>query len=122
MATVAPTIVDTPLSGAALRIFRWTPIAAGDDCTPVLVGQWNDKTVYFLKGAGFGGNMSLEGTVDPTGLTGFLTLTDAQGNNIATKAADCAENVQEGVYWIRPVAALGVADVACWLVCQASLP
>lgn len=121
MATIAPEIIPTPLDGPGLRLIRWTPLAAGDTCTPALVAPWNDKTVYFLKGAGFGGNMSLQGTVDPTAASGFLVLTDAQGNNIDTKAADCAENVEEGVYWIKPVVGAGVAGVSCWLVCQASL-
>lgn len=114
MATVTPTEVLTPLDKRGLRIFLWEAVAASDDCLPVICGQYTDKTVYMY--GTFGGNMSLEGSPDPSGTT-YVVLTDAQGNAISGKSANFVEQILEGAYKVRPVAAVGVGDVDVFLMC-----
>lgn len=114
MATVTPTEVLTPLDKRGLRIFKWAVVAASDDCTPVVCGQYTDKTVYMY--GTFGGNMSLEGSPDPSGST-YVVLTDAQGNAISGKSAAFTEQILEMAYKVRPVAAAGVGAVDVFLMC-----
>lgn len=114
MATVTPTEVLTPLDKRGLRIFTWNAVAASDDCLPVICGQYSDKTVYMY--GTFGGNMSFEGSPDPSGTT-YVVLTDAQGNAISGKSAAFVEQILEGAYKVRPVAGVGVGDVDVFLLC-----
>jgi hypothetical protein len=113
MATVTPTELLTPLDKRGLRIFKWAAVAASDDCLPVICGQYSDKTVYML--GTFGGNMSFEGSPDPAGTT-YVVLTDPQGTAISGKSAAFVEQILEGAYKARPVAAVGVGAVDVFLM------
>lgn len=119
-ATIAPTYVETPLDGRNFKLVRWANINDGDTCTPAPVGHFSDKTVAFLKGAAFGGNMLIRGSPDPTAAAGYVTLTDPQGNAISGKATDTIETIEEGCYLIQPVAGAGVAGVTCYVLCQSA--
>jgi hypothetical protein len=117
MATVDPSEVLTPLDKRGIRIFKWAGVVAADTCTPVVCGQYSDCTVYMY--GTFGGNMSLEGSPDPAGTT-YVVLTDPQGNAISGKSAAFVEQILEGAYKIRPVAAAGVTLVDVFLVCKST--
>lgn len=117
MATVTPTEVLTPLDKRGLRIYKWAAVAASDTCTPVITGQYSDCTVY-MSGT-FGGNMSLEGSPDPSGSPSTV-LTDPQGTAISGKSAAFVEQILEGAYSIKPVAAVGVTAVDVFLVCKST--
>jgi len=113
MATITPTEVLTPLDKRGLRIFKWAQIAASDTCTPVICGQYSDKTVYGI--GTFGGNVSIQGSPDPDGTT-YVVLTDPQGTAISGKAANFVEAILEGAYKIQPVAAAGVSATDIFLL------
>lgn len=115
MATVDPTLVKTPISGSGFEIWAWRSINDGDTCTPAICGSFPDRTIYFLKGAGFGGNMLLEGSPEPNG-TVYVTLNDPQGNAISGISSDKAETVLETAYKVRPSPGAGVAAVDAILV------
>ncbi len=119
MATIAASRVETGQQGSKLQVYKWASIGASDTITPLTtpgVG-FSDVTVYFLKGSGFGGNLSLTGSPDPAkGASTFVTLKDASSTAIATKTTDGVFQVLDGAVAYAPVAGAGAAGVDVWLV------
>jgi hypothetical protein len=121
MATVTANKIATPEDGPSCAVWRWTSVNGGDTCNPVVVGRYSDKTVQFYSANAFAGNMSIAGTCNPDLANAtYVTLTDAQGNDIANKTNSCIEVIQEGCYAIKPVVGANVAAVAVYLICQSA--
>lgn len=113
MAVIAFTKVSTPLEGSGLKLGFWGPLTDGDTATAVVVGEYPDKSVQFT--GAFGGNVGLEGSVDPAGGT-FSVLNDPQGNPLSSISAAKIENILEHCYLVRPTVGAGVSATFVWLL------
>ena len=105
--------VDTPLDGSGLKLYVWENLNANEVGPAVLCGQFPDKAVQLL--GGFGGNVLIEGSLDPDG-GAYATLNDPQGNPLSAISSAKIEQVLEHCYLIRPSAGPGVANVTVWLL------
>lgn len=112
MATITPRRVETVHEGAGLMTWVWEGLTANDVGKAIVCGPWPDKAVQLV--GTFGGNMLIEGSLDPAGAI-YTTLTDPQGNPLSAIASATIEQVLEHVYLIRPSAGAGVGDVDVWL-------
>ena len=104
------------------RIIKWGPFGASDTFNAVECAGFQDKTVYFVKGSAFGGNVGCQITpmvsTDPTTAV-WVTPTDINGNAISGKTTDGAFLITEGAGQFQPTTASGVTAVYCYLVLNA---
>jgi hypothetical protein len=105
--------VETPLDGSGLKLYVWETLAANEVGQAVICGAFPDKAVQLV--GTFGGNMLIEGSLDPDG-TVWATLNDPQGNPLSAISTAKIEQVLEHCYAIRPSAGAGVTDVDVWLL------
>lgn len=86
-------------------VYEWAGMTESDTAEAVQVPQRADKTVQVSGNFGSGGDIRIQGSLDPdAGI--FSQLVDPQGNNIAFLAAGI-ETVLENVIFIRPTVAAG---------------
>ena len=120
MATVTPARVETPLDGPGLQIWKWAAVNADDACLPIPVGNFADKTVFFVSSGAFGGNMALVGSpqadVAAEASRRYVTMSDPNNNPISGIAVETAECVQQNAYFVKPTAGVGVTAVDVYLV------
>jgi hypothetical protein len=119
VATITPTQVKShPIGKRTCRIYKWLGTAAGDTLESVVIAGMSDITVYFLKGAAFGGNAGFEHSPDPANSAGsYVVATDAKdGTPISGKTSDSAIQILTRGYWGRPTVGAGLAAVDVWLV------
>lgn len=91
--------------------FEWLSVTESDTCDHVEVPQKKDKTIQASGDFGSGGNIAVEGTLDPAA-GNFVELDDPQGVNIAIAGAGI-ETILQNVFFIRPAIAAGTSvDVA----------
>lgn len=81
----------------------WTGLLNGDDGDGIQIAGAPDKTVTITGTFGVGGSCTIQGSND--GVT-WLTLTDAQANNI-TKTSASIEVILESPRFIRPIVTAG---------------
>ena len=115
MATIPATRVRTAADGRTCIIWKWGPFGAGDTCTPVVCAQHKDKTVHLAKGSGFGGTVTIKGSVNPASDATLLGLHNTDLSAM-TATADFIGTVQEHVYQIAPSPGASVAGVTCYLI------
>ena len=105
MATIQPTLVETPLDGR-MKLWRWE-LDAGDVGAPALVPHKADKSIQVrLKAAtgAFGDStLLIEGANDPAGAS-YNTLSTPGPTPAALSgiAAARLSQILEGCYLIRP--------------------
>jgi|SRR3990167_3639703 len=118
MATITPTRLANPLSKRGLRIWKWAEVDASDDCTPVLIAGFTDKTVFFLSAGAFGGSLTFEVSPEPvTASARYVTAKNAEaGAAISGVAAEAAHTILTHGYLGRPTAGAGVSNVDVYLV------
>jgi hypothetical protein len=95
-----PTISNTNAATGSSSAFiaTWSPLANGDDGTPVRFSQYADKSVQVSGIFGVGGSLRLEGSNNGTD---YAVLTDPQGNPLDFTSAK-VKAVTEATLWVRP--------------------
>ncbi len=86
-------------------VYEWVALTDSDTAAAVAVPQRADKTIQASGNFGTGGDIRVEGSLDPDQSV-FSELVDPQGNPIAFLAAGI-ETILENVIFIRPVVAVG---------------
>lgn len=114
MATIAPT-ESRPDNGGYI-VFTWT-LTESDEAVPVELGQFPDRSVQIGGNFGSGGQVTIEGSNNPTPL-GYAPFTDPQGNALSGISAARFEQLSEIAAFFRPrvSAGTGVAVVISLLV------
>lgn len=97
-------------------------MANGDVGSPVMLGDWADRTVQITGTFGVGGSVTLEGSNDSANATPTYTaLTDPQGNAV-TKTGAAIEALEELPLLVRPnvTAGDGTTALNVKMVCRRS--
>ena len=118
MATRTWDRIDTPLDGSEFQVWKMAGVAAGDTLATLLVASFSDKTIYFLKGSAFGGDVALTGQPAPGAL--FVTLKEPDGTAISGKTSDGAFTCLQHSYGIQPTVGAGVSGVYIYAVCSST--
>ena len=84
--------------------YEWA-LTESDTAAHVEVPQKADKTIQGSGNFGTGGDLRVEGSIDPAAVV-FAELDDPQGNGIALLAAGIA-TILQNVFFIRPSIAAG---------------
>lgn len=103
MATITATEIFTYRNDVI--VYEWVGLTEADTAEPVEVPQRADKTVQASGNFGTGGDVRVEGSIDPAE-TVFSQLVDPQGNTIALTVAGI-ETILENVVFVRPTIAAG---------------
>jgi len=90
----------------------WTPLANGDDGSPLQLAGAPDKTVTIQGTFGVGGSVTIQGSND--GAVWF-PLTDMQANAI-TKTTAAIEMIVESPRYIRPIVTAGDGTTAITVI------
>lgn len=116
MATIAPTPIFNERND--ITAVKWASMTEADTAVPLRnVAPRTDATVMVVGDFGTGGDIRMEGTLDPDEGT-FVDLHDPQGNVIAFTAADI-ETILENVPTIRPSVEAGTGvDVDVYLMLE----
>lgn len=86
--------------------YEWA-VTDSDTFKAARVPNRSDKTMQVSGDFGAGGDIQIEGSIDPDGAV-FNRLTDPQGNTIAFTSAGI-ETIMENVAYIRPVVDSGTS-------------
>src|SRR3990170_81484 len=77
--------------GGGSKVVKWEGLAAPDTGQPYACVAYSDKSIQFL--GTFGGNVLIEGTMDPDKTTAvYATLNDPQGNALSGISSARIEN------------------------------
>ena len=113
MANITPQLIKETMQ---VNIYKWETVTENDTCLPVSASDKADKT-FMATGAFGGGNISLQGTLDPDKVT-YLIATDYGGNPI-TFTTDSWAAVSELALYFRPSTPSGTSvDIDAWLICR----
>ncbi len=88
--------------------YEWVGLTESDTAEHVGVPQRADKTVQVSGNFGSGGDVQVQGSIDPAAAV-WGQLSDPQGNAISFLAANSgdAETILQNVFFIRPTVAAG---------------
>jgi hypothetical protein len=117
MPTITPTQLPV-LDDGSYVIFRWTPMANGDDGSILQFAQYADRSVQVFGTFGAGGTLRWEGSNDGTN---FTPLTDPQGNALDFTTAKM-EAVTEVCAYARPRVTAGDGTTSLSVVMLARRP
>ncbi len=117
MAEIAPTVIFNERND--IKAFKWAGMTEADTAVPVRdLAAKTDATVMVVGDFGSGGDIRIEGTLDPDEAT-FVDLHDPQGNVIAFTTADNIETILENVPILRPRLEAGTSvDVDIYLMLE----
>lgn len=83
-------------------LWKWTGLTETDTAVPVVVPNQADKSVQIMGNFGAGGEVTVQGALDPAAADGdFVALSDPQGNALAFTGLKL-EAVLENTYLMRP--------------------